>query len=407
MTRRLSNTILVLSILCVVIVVASVGVLAVNANNSNNIMGCMEDRNGNGVVDISELFDAIDAYFSQTPCFADDSSEWTVSNIDDKKTVYTVVSQEHSNSGLSPWWLSAECSASGRPAVFMGKVWAEIFTNVDNQELDILVDIDGVRSEQTWDYYERSGINSDYLSLFGTLTEKEQLLMANEVTYTIPANPNDFIVSFAVAGLDQHLESLSAVCQNDNVPPEPTATPRPTATPTPEPTATPTPTPPVSQDNGDWIFFGPDCPDAYPNCAPFSSQSTLIGLTAYADSNEEIHDNDAYMFVDCAAGNPYFNFSGGGPPIDIEAATLNIRYLGQPTSEGTWYLALAIDAENEFVWFSSNDTRAILQFIEQADNQNNDVLIEAVFAVDGGTHEVFANFDVTGFTINFQRLPCS
>ena len=62
----------------------------------------------------------------------------------------------------------------------------------------------------------------------------------------------------------------------------------------------------------------------------------------------------------------------------------------------------------ESIWFSYEDSRDILEFIEQADRQNRDVRMGAIGIVDGELADsVVADFDVTGFIINFQRMPCS
>lgn len=192
--------------------------------------------------------------------------------------------------------------------------------------------------------------------------------------------------------------------------PEPSPTPEPTATPTPsptpEPTTTPTPTP--SEDYGDWVYSGPDCPDAYPNCAPVPTESTFILLrTSDADSNEEL-TRDPYMYAYCLAGNPKFGFNGGGLLIGLGTTIMNIHYTDQDISEGTSYHKEGTSDNFEIVWFSAEDSRLILQFIEQADRQNKDVRTVVANYIDGEVDDVVvADFDVTGYLVNFQRLPCS
>lgn len=193
--------------------------------------------------------------------------------------------------------------------------------------------------------------------------------------------------------------------------PEPTATPQPTATPTPsptpEPTNTPTPTPSISQDNGDWIYFGPECPGAYPNCSQFSNPTSFINLRAYDDNNEEPH-RDPSIRVSCIAGISSFAFDGGGPLIGVGVTGLLIGYLDQDISEGTWYFTVDNTSDFELVWFNESDNKAILQFIEQADHQNRNVSMGAVGDAGGDADvRVVAFFDVTGFVVNYQRLPCS
>ena len=45
----------------------------------------------------------------------------------------------------------------------------------------------------------------------------------------------------------------------------------------------------------------------------------------------------------------------------------------------------------------------MVRFIKSAEVQRRDVTME----ISGGPAAVVAHFDVTGFSTNFQRLPCS
>ena len=184
--------------------------------------------------------------------------------------------------------------------------------------------------------------------------------------------------------------------------PEPTATLRPTATATPRPTETPTPVPLLSVDNGDWAYFGPDCPDAHSNCASFPSDNSFMSLRAYYDTNESFYD-DARIRVSCFRGSSDFTFDGGGEWIGLGETGLNLRYEGQDVEQGTWYWTERGSDDLESVWFDNRSTQAILSFIEQADRQGRDVTM----GVSGDYGTVIADFDVTGFATNFQRLPCS
>ena len=57
----------------------------------------------------------------------------------------------------------------------------------------------------------------------------------------------------------------------------------------------------------------------------------------------------------------------------------------------------------EIIWPSTGDSTEIVRFLESAELQRRDVTLE----ISGGPAAVTAHFDVTGFTTNFQRLPCS
>ena len=58
----------------------------------------------------------------------------------------------------------------------------------------------------------------------------------------------------------------------------------------------------------------------------------------------------------------------------------------------------------ERVWSDSRDSAAIISLIQDAERQEEPLTIGVVGELEGNA--VFADFDVTGFTTNFQRLPC-
>lgn len=171
----------------------------------------------------------------------------------------------------------------------------------------------------------------------------------------------------------------------------------------PEPTATPTP------DNGDWVYFGPDCPDAYPNCASVASDLSFIYLPAYDhfnDTNDESTDTP-YIQVVCHEESPLFAFNGGGLLIGAGETGLNLYYQDQEVSEASIYFTEESGSTMETAWFDSRDSRAILWFIEQADRQDRDVRMGVVGYVGGDASiVVVADFDVTGYAVNYERLPC-
>ena len=196
--------------------------------------------------------------------------------------------------------------------------------------------------------------------------------------------------------------------------PNPTSTPEPTFTrqttatattapePTPTVTNTPTALPPLPAGNGDWTYFGPECPDGFENCAPFKSDDVnFISLDSHYDTNESFYDEPGIR-VSCFRGNPGFTFDGGGPWIEGNGRSgLNLRFAEQEPENGTFYWT--DDNDFEYVGFDRRDERDILTFLEQAERQGKDVRM----GVSGDYDTVVADFDVTGFTTNFQRLPCS
>ena len=176
-------------------------------------------------------------------------------------------------------------------------------------------------------------------------------------------------------------------------------TPRPTATATPVPTARPS----QSVNDGDWRYFGPECPDGYENCVSFPSDDSFIALDAYEDTNEDFYDKPS-ISISCFREQPFFAFDGGGPSIALGQTGMNIRWVTQDPEQGTHFRTDSGSDDLETIWFTDRDTRAILGLIQDAERQSTDITIGAVGEYDA---VVVADFDVTGFTTNYQRLPCS
>ena len=174
--------------------------------------------------------------------------------------------------------------------------------------------------------------------------------------------------------------------------------------------AAPEPTPPPIPDNGDWVYSGPDCPDAYPNCPPITSDLSLIHLPAYEYRNNTNDDflDAPYIQVACHDESPFFGFNGGGLLIGEGETGLAIRYGDQEISAASNYYTEESDSTLVTAWFDSRDSRAILWFIEQADRQDRDVAIAALSNVGSDEEQVLviADFDVTGYAVNYERLPC-
>ena len=185
----------------------------------------------------------------------------------------------------------------------------------------------------------------------------------------------------------------------------PTPTLTPTATPTPTVTPIPTPVPTISPsqsvNNGDWTYFGPDCPDAHENCASFPSDHQFISIKSYDDTNEDFYDEPGVR-ISCRRGYPSFVFDGGGPWIGgIGTTGLNARFVSDAIEDGQWFWTE--DNEFEYVGFERMESAGIINIIQDADLQDRDL----IFGVSGDYDTVVADFDVTGFTTNYQRLPCS
>ena len=179
----------------------------------------------------------------------------------------------------------------------------------------------------------------------------------------------------------------------------------PDLTPQPTPTIRPTPVPQV-ENGGDWMYGEVECPEGfYDQCSVAKSQHThFITLEAYEDTNTGIY-GDASIRVSCYDGEPNFTFDSGGPWIGLGEIDFSIRFGDQAPESGTYWTDNIKNIGIEWVWFGPHSTRAILVYIEEAERQGKDLTVEAS---DGNSEEtIVADFDVTGFTMSYQRLPCS
>ena len=221
--------------------------------------------------------------------------------------------------------------------------------------------------------------------------------------------------------------------------PTPTDTPEPTPTPTPDPLATPdiaatlvasvaatliaipttTPVPtanltpePTSPILAGWITgwesYGPDCPDNDPDCvispdAEFISLPSYLYLQYYRLSNlPGIYS--ASLNIHCE----YFSFSGRDliaerEPIIGTDETLVSVWLAGSENQDKQYLT-PYDVNSNLLIFLDNDYRDIISLIRLAEARKQTLVISAIAGVD---HEpVIGLFDVTGFTVYYNRLDC-
>ena len=189
------------------------------------------------------------------------------------------------------------------------------------------------------------------------------------------------------------------------------------STPTTPPTATPTATSSItSVNNGDWVYFGPDCDDkvevtsedAYANCG-LSFDTPFITLDAYEDTNESFHE-DPSISVDCFLNEISFIFDGGGPSIGLGGSALSVL-IGSPLgTDGDWSKSPVLFTDNgsddlESIWFDRRDSERIVDWVQDAERQDKPLSIGVT--ANTGSAGVIGDFDVSGFQTNFERLPCS
>lgn len=164
------------------------------------------------------------------------------------------------------------------------------------------------------------------------------------------------------------------------------------------PTLTPTRQP---ENNGDWTYFGPECPGQFENCSPFPDEFRFISLVAYSDTNAR-GDRAPNIDLQCHKKRPLLFFYTGGPWAGLGDATLSIRFVGQAPEEGKTYQPDRHSNDATSMSFSGRNGRSIVQFIDEAEQQGMDITMEA--SSDLGM--VVGYFDITGFASNFQRLQC-
>ena len=169
----------------------------------------------------------------------------------------------------------------------------------------------------------------------------------------------------------------------------------PAATPTPEPTPTATVRPTQSGDNGDWTYFGPECPDGYPNCAPGRPTSRpSISLSSYGVAPAE-------LLLLCSFGSNELLFAY---EIDEPAAGLIFNPLGMHIGEGERmeFVFERFGANLLTVVFDGETSAEIIRLLLEA--ESNDLLLTVVASTRVG--DVLSNFDITGLAVNVARLPC-
>ena len=95
----------------------------------------------------------------------------------------------------------------------MWTVWGNIYlqTNESYEEV-LLADFDGDMREQTWTYYMPEDGDNDYFYARWPESIIRRLLEADQVTYTVPTSGEPYIVTFDVAGLDQHINAPNDLC---------------------------------------------------------------------------------------------------------------------------------------------------------------------------------------------------
>lgn len=176
------------------------------------------DSNGNRIIEIGELFDVIDYYFSgdtiPEPATPASASKWVQNPITSTSHGFGLVNSAEDGSVFGPWYLSLQCDANGNPGVFLWNVPGWIYSNADTLEFEeTALDTTVADSTQAdaWYYWPADGFSSDYFGYRFDDALISAMLNADEMTVTIPfATPST--VTFSITGLSEHIDGPSDLC---------------------------------------------------------------------------------------------------------------------------------------------------------------------------------------------------
>ena len=153
----------------------------------------------------------------------------------------------------------------------------------------------------------------------------------------------------------------------------------------------PTPTP-VPVDTGDWTYFSPDCPSAYPNCAVGPSENVFISLEAF-DHFSDVDGDSPYLLVGCnSKGRVEVLFGSGGLTYGKADEVLAGAWIGDGEIEDLMTPAFIGDA---YVGLGYNYSLGISRLIYEAEETNQYFGMGTLYAEKA----VNGTFDPTGFTV--------
>ena len=162
----------------------------------------------------------------------------------------------------------------------------------------------------------------------------------------------------------------------------------------------PTPTQ-VPADNGDWTYFGPGCPSAYPNCDDEPYDDPFIALPAFYHTNESQLDTPSILVsCDGTRGLLSIAFSSGGPAYKKEIGDIPV---GASVGDEDYVFMTPTLRGDEWVALGYGDSLAVAVQLWEAETT-----VQTFWMGTGGGDElVLASFDATGFTTNYWRLLCA
>ena len=110
------------------------------------------------------------------------------------------------------WILNLGCSAGEAPGAFIWHAAYNIFSSAGSDNHSLLFSFDGDVKEQVWTYFPPDESASDIYSARWPDVFIDLLMDSSEVTLSIPTSGEPYVVTFSVAGLNQHISAPADVC---------------------------------------------------------------------------------------------------------------------------------------------------------------------------------------------------
>ena len=149
---------------------------------------------------------------------------------------------------------------------------------------------------------------------------------------------------------------------------------------------------------GDWVFRGPDCPGAYPNCLIAPSREESMALSPDGDLSAYRAWRPA-MYVSCWEDRPFVALFTGGLAF-FEAGTASVQFAVDRQQHGPYSVATE---GGRGISLTAADADEVVAIMAMADEKRRNVKVELRSYGDSDQY----SYNVAGFNRNYRRLPCS
>ena len=157
----------------------------------------------------------------------------------------------------------------------------------------------------------------------------------------------------------------------------------------------------VPENNGDWLYFGPDCPSAYSNCPSTPHDDPFIGIEAKRHTNAGTDYLAPSILVGCHNnGRLSIQFTTGGPKYTEDETIVIGVWVGEEVNP-TW-----IDYDlrgEEYLALSYSNALTVISMMYEAETGDEPFAV----GVLAGDRDMIGSFELVGFTTNYWRLPCA